>query len=166
MPPVPVGWRESLKVGDKIDVLKEERVDTERVEGWTRATIREIVGEVVFCTFDGMDQERKEPFNRNGPRIAPVGTRTEGWDWKDKIVPEDRVDIFDTQGKWFLGTVLETSIDINGVKLLYIGFRVYLPTGTKLDNHGRRHEGWSPQYDTWIPAYSIRIQRFTFCGLL
>lgn len=96
---------------------------------------------------------------RNSQKIAPYGTRTKGWEWRDQLKPEDRVDIFDTQGHWFLGTVLETKVEDGVTKKLYIGFRIYTPDGTKKDAQGRSHEGWSEQYDMWISSYSIRIQR-------
>ena len=160
MPPIDPSWRASLKVGDKLDVLKEERVDAERLEAWTVGTIREVVGDIINCSFDGLHESKRELFNKNGVRIAPLGMRTQGLEWKEKLAADDRVDVFDTQGKWFLGTVLDTSIDNDGLKMLYIGFRIYISNGTKVDSNGRRHEGWSAQYDTLIPTYSIRIQPY------
>ncbi len=75
------------------------------------------------------------------------------------------MDILDTQGDWFLGTVLklrEAGKPPNTVKECYVCFRVYMEDGTKLDNRGRKHEGWSEQYDTWLPAYSVRLQRYLY----
>lgn len=94
-----------------------------------------------------------------------MGYRTLDWSWREKIKINDIVDIFDSAGKWILGTVLDTRNDENGIKKLYLGFRVYFPTGTKVDSVGRRHEGWSSQYDLWLPAYSIRIQKYHYFGL-
>lgn len=70
-----------------------------------------------------------------------------------------RVDAYDTQGIWYLSTVLETKVS-EGVKMVKIGFRVYMPDGTKFGEDRRLYEGWSYKYDAWIPAYSIRIQRY------
>ena len=83
---------------------------------------------------------------------------TAGWEWRDAIKPDDRVDIFDTQGHWFLGTVIKVR-ETSREKEVLVGYRVYMATGTKKDQSGRRHEGWSEQYDEWIPANSIRLQR-------
>lgn len=95
-----------------------------------------------------------------------MGSRTEGWEWRDRIKENDRIDIFDTMGHWFLGTVLKTHKikDAAGIEVpeVYVGYRIYSEDGTKLDNQNRRHEGWSERYDEWIPAYSIRLQRFCF----
>lgn len=96
---------------------------------------------------------------RTSPKIAPYGCRTTSWEWRDKLKVEDRVDTFDTRGNWFLSTVLDTREDKPGVRSLYVGFRVYLEDGTKMDLKNRKYEGWTEQHDEWIPAYSIRIQK-------
>ena len=132
----------------------------ERLEGWAAATIKDIIGDTLYCTLDGALDGHSEIFFRNGNKIAPFGSRTNGWDWRDKLAPEDHIDIFDSQGKWYLGTVLEKSNDSKAGKMLYVGFRVYIPDGTKIDALGRKHEGWSAQYDSWISPNSIRIQRY------
>ncbi len=96
-------------------------------------------------------------------RIAPAGLRTHGWGWRDRVKADDRIDIFDTQGNWFLGTVLDvvTRPESEGkVKDFFVGYRIYTSDGTKKDRHGRLHEGWSETYDEPIPAYSLRVQPY------
>ena len=91
-------------------------------------------------------------------KIAPHRSRTGDWEWRGHIKAEDQIDIFDTQGYWFLGTALETRTE-NAVREIRVGYRIYSTDGTKKDKTGRLHEGWSEQYDEWIPAYSMRLQR-------
>lgn len=85
--------------------------------------------------------------------------RTGDWEWRNHLDVGDRVDVFDTQGKWYLSTVLEVK-EKEGVRTVKIGYRVYLPDGTKIDEDQRPYEGWSFKYDDWLPAYSIRIQKY------
>jgi hypothetical protein len=148
-----------LKLGDKLDVLKEEKIHGESIKGWAVATIKDIDNNMLECSYDGMNKEELEYFEMSGPRIAPLSSRTDDWEWRNKIKEGDNIDVCDTQIKWYLSTVLKTNVDNKGMFLLFIGFRVYLPNGTKKDSEGKSFEGWSYQYDTWIPAHSIRIQK-------
>ena len=45
------------------------------------------------------------------------------------------------------------------IKMGYIGYRIYVETGTKHDERGN-FEGWSSKFDEWISLYSPRIQPF------
>lgn len=163
MPDISAEWRRSLKVGDRIDVLKEEKFHGESIKGWAVATIRDITNDILQCTYDGMNQEEFDYFAIEGPKISPVGLRTEDWEWRGKILEGDNVDICDTQAKWYLGTVLKVANEHN-VSMLFVGFRVYFSAGTKRDSENRPYEGWSYQYDAWIPAYSVRVQRYSLVG--
>ena len=44
--------------------------------------------------------------------------------------------------------------------MLFVGLRYYSPDAKNIDQHGKAYEGWTETYDTWIPAYSTRIQKF------
>jgi hypothetical protein len=103
--------------------------------------------------------EEKAEYERNGPRICPLGSRTKGWEWRNKLKAGSIIDVLDIQSKWFLGTVLETKVE-DGVKKVKVCFRVYLPNGSKSDDDGKTFEGWSANYDTWFPAHSIKIQPY------
>eukprot|EP00826_Nyctotherus_ovalis_P045331 TRINITY_DN5006_c0_g1_i2.p3 TRINITY_DN5006_c0_g1~~TRINITY_DN5006_c0_g1_i2.p3 ORF type:complete len:101 (-),score=17.30 TRINITY_DN5006_c0_g1_i2:91-393(-) len=94
----------------------------------------------------------------NSSEIAPLGTRTGDWTWRERLGVDDVVDVFDTQGKWYLGTILEVTPTETKANKLKVGFRVYLAEGTKSDSKGK-YEGWSSTYDAYLSAYSIRIQR-------
>ncbi len=160
---IPAGWRQALKKGDRVDAVKEEKAQTERVEAWAPAVIGDP--STGTCTFLGAAAVyvSRGRFGRSkvGMRMAPSGTYTAGWEWREGLKPDDRLDIFDTQGHWFLGTVMKIREDgWEAGKDALVGYRVYMPEGTKKDGSGRRHEGWSEQYDEWIPVNSIRLQRF------
>ncbi len=71
----------------------------------------------------------------------------------------DHVDIFDTRGFWYLGTVLDRRVDSPEAVSLYVGFRVYLESGRKVDLKGRKYEGWTEQNDEWISVHSLRLQK-------
>jgi len=145
-------------VGDKIDALKEEKSDSETTEGWGIATIIEARENELICTFDGIPNDKDWRYLRNDQKIAPLRSMTGDWNWRDHLKVDMRVDSFDTQGKWYLSTVLEVEENDN-LKMVKIGFRVYMPDGTKLGDDKRSYEGWSNKYDVLVPAYSIRIQR-------
>lgn len=151
-------WRTELKEGDKIDLLKTEGLPTGKLEGWMRGTIRRINDNELHCSFDGYPDTDTYEFSRNEHRISPVGSRTVNWEWREKLAKKDRVDALDTQHKWYLGTVLNTRTNLDGIKELYIGYRFYTPDGSKMDDNNKHYEGWSTQYDAWISQYSICIQ--------
>jgi len=37
---------------------------------------------------------------------------------------------------------------------------MYHPEGGKEDELGRKYFGWSDRFDEWVPAYSLRVQKF------
>lgn len=153
-----LNWRTELKEGDRIDLLKAERLSSGRLESWVRGTIRRINGNELHCSFDGYPDTETYEFSRNEHKISPIGSRTGNWEWREKLAKKDRVDALDTQHKWYLGTVLDTRVKPDGIKEVYIGYRFYAPDGTKTDENNERYEGWSNQYDVWINQYSISIQ--------
>ena len=145
-----------LKPGDKIDAIKTERAGSERIEAWAIAVIDRIEGNYLVCSFCNDPQEQENKFNNNSNEIAPLGTMTGDWSWRDKLAVNDFVDIVDTQGKWHLGTVLKV---IEGdIKKLTIGLRFYCEGGGRVDEKGQ-FEGWNSAYDTTLSAYSIKIQK-------
>ena len=84
-------------------------------------------------------------------------------EWKKSIHVGDLLDVFDTEGNWFLATVLDlrTSKAKNDQQILeaLIGYRVYVETGSRTDTAGRHFEGWSETYDEWINVFGARIQK-------
>ena len=99
-------------------------------------------------------------YSKSSGKIAPYEQKTKGWEWREKIKKDDRIDIFDTIGIWYLGTVLNVrETPDKKRKDILVGYRIYTEDGTKIDNNGRKHEGWSENYDEYIPAYSLRLQK-------
>lgn len=98
-------------------------------------------------------------FLKTSSSIAPLGYRTTGWEWREKMKADDRVDIFDTLGNWFLGTILKTQEKADSIKYAYVAFRIFFPGGSKRDKSGLLHEGWSEDYDVWMPINSIKLQK-------
>ncbi len=47
-------WRQTLAKGMKLDVMKEERLGQERVEGWVIATVRDIDKGTIHFDYDGI----------------------------------------------------------------------------------------------------------------
>jgi hypothetical protein len=47
-------WFEGLSKGMKVDVLKEERINMDRVSGWAVATVKEIARDMVTFQYDNM----------------------------------------------------------------------------------------------------------------
>lgn len=41
-----------------------------------------------------------------------------------------------------------------------VGYRTYQEDGSKVDLAGRHFEGWRENYDEWLLAYSLRVQRY------
>ena len=163
--PVPpeASWRDQLRVGVRVDAIRAEYIQGERVQGWVPSIITETDPDSIFCETEALPEIGRERFDRKSGKIAPAGFRSGDWSWREKIAAGDRLDVFDTQGTWFLSTVLDTrEVDIKGKKFkeCYIGYRIYMETGTKPDSKGRMYEGWSEQYDSWLSAHSLRIQKY------
>jgi len=159
-----------LKKGSKVDALKVESVGQERVEAWSQGTVRDIDTENILLDYDGVPlthepyifpifYKNRAKFSKSSLRIAPRGFRTADWGWRAALKSEDLVDIFDTQGHWFLGTVMKIQTNKDGFKEAVVAYRVYFPEGTKKDKNNKSHEGWSEQYDEPILLNSIRLQK-------
>lgn len=153
---VPKDW--AISEGMVIDAVKEEKVGLEVFEAWAMASIKELDANSITVEFKNDPSTSKLPRNTN--KIAPAGTFTKDWLWRDDLKVGSVVDIFDTQGKWFLGTVLDVrqSLKIPKMNEVYVGYRVYTEKGSKADSNRKRYEGWSENYDEWISSYSIRLQ--------
>ena len=44
------------------------------------------------------------------------------------------------------------------IKIIKIGYRIYLESGNRLDKDGKAFMGWSSKYDEEMPVTNIRIQ--------
>lgn len=101
--------------------------------------------------------------SRDSLELARPGTFTGDFEWRWQLEVGDLVDCIDTEGTWYISTVLALR-DVgeagSKVREAFIGYRYYDPEGTKLDEDGRsKYIGWSNKYDYWIPIVSPQIQR-------
>lgn len=151
-------WRAGLKEGDRLDLAKTEKLVSGKAEGWVRGKVVKVEDSVLHCSFDGYPSTTTREFYRNGQGVSPLGSRTGNWEWRENLKVKDRVDALDTQHKWYLGTVLDSRVNPDETKELFIGYRFYTPEGSKFDVNRERFEGWSSQYDAWINQYSVCIQ--------
>jgi len=152
----PSNW--SPSEGMKIDAIKQEEVNNFVLEGWSVAIIKEITKTRITCNFIDTSITVKYPGDSN--KIAPLGTHTADNTWRDELKVGDTLDIYDTNGKWFLGTILKLKPNKNSsTKNCFIAYRVYTNTGSREDKDKKKYEGWSDKFDEWIDAHSIRLQR-------
>jgi hypothetical protein len=94
------------------------------------------------------------------------GTFTNDFEWRYKLQNGDLVDCLDSEGTWYVSTVLEIRETKVGdgkeapIKEVYIGYRYYDPEGHKVEEETKeRFVGWSARYDIWLPITSPQIQR-------
>ena len=73
------------------------------------------------------------------------------------------IDVYDTASTWYNSTVLSTRSRPNThgqlTREVYVGYRIYEPTGDKIDDVGH-FRGWSSRYDEWLSIRSPRIAPF------
>ncbi len=154
-------WRQELKKGMRVDVVK---VEQPTLVGWTTGTVEDRANDLIRISCDGESDSSDRTMNINSHEVAPYGLYTGGADWRKALVPDSRVDCLDSSGTWYASTVLEVKPVVEGrgnrdVTMLKIGYRTYTQEGTKKDSQGRTYTGWSGQFDEWISAASLRIQR-------
>ncbi len=155
-------FRESLKIGQKVDCLRRETFQGDTVEAWAPGEIKEIRGECLSIFFEGISSYEKSIEMPNSNRLAMYKTRTKGWEWRQALKAGDELDCLDTARHWYRSTVLEVRKIKNKEQgeesEVCIGFRVFLPEGIKRDHTGKHYEGWSDTYDEWVNINSLRLQ--------
>lgn len=158
-PTRPPNWSPTKELkGTRVDAVKEEKIGKRAIYGWSAATVREVTETHVACLFIGSSSSTN--FAKDSEKIAPFRTHTEDYTWRDELKEGDSIDVCDTDGKWFLGTVLKLRPrQHSATKECLAAYRVYLESGSKEDRERGRYEGWSEKYDEWIHAHSLRIQK-------
>ncbi len=162
---VPKEWRDGLKKGDRLDVLKKE-TEPIPVLGWTTGTVEERNGDVLLVSCDGESDRAVRSIPLASREIAPCGSYIVQNDWREALKKGDIVDCMDPSGAWYRSTVIEVKSFFDGkadknVTKLFIGYRTYQEDGVKKDTAGRPYQGWSSSYDEWIKLYSLRVQQAT-----
>ena len=101
--------------------------------------------------------------NRFSGEIAPLGEFSGDQEWKGELKPGDEVDAYDKAKSWYASTVLEVKEekDVEGRTwdMLKIGFRLYRDDASKLDDEGKKYEGWSAKFDEWVPRWSPKVSK-------
>lgn len=159
-------WRQTVKVGDKIDV----NIDGDnklKTKGWVQGEVERISGDIFSIMIPDLPPNYDLDIDRWSINLAQFESRTkEDYEWRRSFASEDTenflVDMHDLF-KWEEGTIFDISVDsINGRDVLVgnCGFRVYRTVGKKIRSDERGvYDGWSSKYDEYIPIFSPRIQQ-------
>ena len=106
--------------------------------------------------------------DRFSSKIAQLSKYSSDSNWKHELKIGDEVDAIDIDKIWYPSTIIELRehFNPNGRSWIdaKIGFRVYTPTGSKMDNEGNKFDGWNSQYDEWIPLWSPEIAKLNSCS--
>jgi hypothetical protein len=101
--------------------------------------------------------------NKFSSDIAPVGEYSTELEWKIEIKVGDEIDAFDKAKQWYASTVLEikehTEPDGRKWPLAKVGFRLYFEDAPKVDDDGKKYDGWSSKFDEWLPLASPKIAK-------
>ena len=138
------GWRQRLKEGDKVDVLKSEKEPLLMV-GWTTGIVMERKEELLVVAYDGETEALDKIFPILSDEIAPYGTHTGGKEWRTELKKGSQIDCIDSVGVWYPSTVIDVQTFVEGkakrtVVKLFVGFRIYDESGSRKDEE---HE-WGP----------------------
>ena len=106
--------------------------------------------------------------NRFSGEIAPLGEFSADQEWKGELKPGDEVDAYDKAKSWYASTVLEVKEEKDAEgrtwDMLKIGFRLYRDDAQKLDDEGKKYEGWSAKFDEWVPRWSPKVSKLYSCA--
>ena len=115
-------WRNSLKVGDLIDVVKWD--DTFNLKAWAKGKIEQIItgtgcnhenlGDAngvgvrrFMVTFPGDIGVQKSLIRADEPIIAPYLSKSHADSWRDNLQKYQQVDAMSRTMTWFKATVIE-----------------------------------------------------------
>ena len=151
-----------MQVGVEVDAL---RVDEERKKKqvWGRAEIRIVEAERVFVKFANERKTQARWIEKKSWEVQPVGTRTVDYEWRMNLQVGDVIDCCDTTEVWYNSTILDRRVlpskkQNKSYLEVKVGYRVYTEAGEKVDENGRRYQGWSSKYDCWLNVMSPIIQ--------
>ena len=90
---------------------------------------------ILVIDFDKSSEASSIKLSLNDWRIAPLGTFTDDYDWRETLSEMDTIDCMDNERDWYKATVLQTRNTINDkgveVKEIFVGFRYYDKDGSK-----------------------------------
>ena len=163
-----MAWRQSLKIGDKIEAIKLKNIGMYRLSAWSTAVITGYYNEEednFIVQFENEVGVVQQIMNRYGTLIAKVGTFDDDNQWRIDLKVGDVFDCLDTENVWYKSTALEIRNVDQGdgrmAKQVYVGFRIFDDEeGHKVDEDGRKFLGWSSRYDEWRNIYCVTVQKF------
>ncbi|EAS02785.2 ubiquitin carboxy-terminal hydrolase (macronuclear) [Tetrahymena thermophila SB210] len=155
-------WEQNLKIGDIIDCIKFECY--QKRQSWSRALIERIDDTSVSVKYLN-DQVDDRIFTKSSYQIAPLGTKSLDFEWREQLKVGDEVDFVDSYNIWRNATILEIKeVEVNNgtiVKSVLVGLRIYREDGNRLDEqNGKSYFGYDKQLDEWVSPHSGRLQRF------
>jgi len=164
-------WRQSLKTGDKVDIVKTVSIRDLKMSAWNRGTVIWVSQPEdsesgspkikVDIQYENDKDALQKRLDISDWRIAPLGTFTEDWNWRYEIKLGDVLDCLDEEKDWYKSTVLKTRVGTNQqgeeIQEIYVGFRTYEEEGSKEDDSGKKFFGWSEKYDTWYGVTDVQV---------
>ncbi|CDW86849.1 ubiquitin carboxyl-terminal hydrolase family protein [Stylonychia lemnae] len=149
-------WRQDLKVGDLIDVCL-ELPKSQRQYVWVQALIISITSftylELDFI-FDNW--QNKKYISKWSIKIAQFQSQTkESYEKQNKLQKKMIIDSIHDDD-WSRSTIGEIKVIVEPkinqiIKMAFVEFRVFCRNG---------YQGWTFQFDEWMPLNSQRIQPF------
>lgn len=132
------------------------------MKSWAKAFVSDKKDDILEITFENDTGRTQRLMFWYSPDIERYNTHSQGDEWRSQLKIGDLIDAIDSTKQWFTSTVLDKCMRLEDNKeypSYHIGFRTYHAEGNKEDNHKRKYFGWSETFDTWISAYSPRIQK-------
>ena len=161
-------WRQQLKAGDQVDVLINGD-DKEKTKGWCQARVERVDGELLSLVFPDLTSDHDLDLPAWSVEIAPFESHTkDDYQWRRNAITAETQDLVidcHDKFKWEEATIFNVKEEVSSsgraVLVGNIGFRVYREHGAKMrvDEQGRKFDGWSSKYDEFIPVFSPRIQQ-------
>ncbi len=153
---------------DLVDCVKiDKRVND--IKCWGLGRVEIVRGDYFAITFVHDHSRFDRYLSKTSDEIAPMGTKSEDYEWKTALKIGDNVDVVDPLGTWYNSTVLALTEDVEAATtstpekkypVILVGYRVYCADGKKVDEEGRKFAGWSSKYDERIALYSPRIAKY------
>lgn len=111
-------WRTSLKVGDQLDAVASfltpnshkviGSINVQSIDGWTPGKVIQVDDENhLLIGFVGCPSDNNIYVDRESLNIAPLGTYTNDWSWRQELKEWDEVSAADDYGNWYRSTLFD-----------------------------------------------------------
>jgi len=95
--------------------------------------------------------------------IAQLGEYSKETDWKKDLKPGDQIDAYDKAKQWYASTILEITEHTDNHRRKWpeakVGFRIYYEDAQKVDDEGKKYDGWSNKFDETLPLCSAKVAK-------